>query len=468
MDKTNFTVTYHLKQQTPMIHFQSDEEGATLRASEVKPKLDKFIIAQQAGGDYEKGLQFVREQDKERARKKKPRWLLGEHPALNYKLRFAAPNVSETPKIVLGKLFFANQSLPFSEKKRSVFYENEIALVVICFYKDIISEIDSIILKFFALTNFGLRQTKGYGSYLVRRDDEEYPDKKAFETLLPTAKTWRIDLGTSTTRELKNKTDIFDRWCMDASWIYSLLKAGINRPYHRSYLFWYMHSLKVGNEKAYIKSKYAWAAQSGSRTPKTFHSNGTHVPKYVRALLGASEFFEFDTDPPRHKKENLRKVFVCGKEIERIPSPILYRFFENALYLIEQDVPEKAFGHEFQFSDKKNKFGSDPEHNVISTPSDTEFNLHTLLEEFSKYFNGDSSHKANCLVFPLSNTEKQEVRARYLAEHDVEKLKIRQGRPPFSGNQKTEQQKLRDAKNTEYKRFPPLKIEPLKVGGEPK
>lgn len=34
---------YKLKQITPMIHFQADEVGATLRASEVKPRLDKFI-----------------------------------------------------------------------------------------------------------------------------------------------------------------------------------------------------------------------------------------------------------------------------------------------------------------------------------------------------------------------------------------------------------------------------------------
>ena len=33
-----------LKQQTPMIHFQSKEPGACLRATEVKPKLDRFII----------------------------------------------------------------------------------------------------------------------------------------------------------------------------------------------------------------------------------------------------------------------------------------------------------------------------------------------------------------------------------------------------------------------------------------
>jgi hypothetical protein len=32
-----------LKQHTPMIHFQHDQAGATLRATEVKPKLDRYV-----------------------------------------------------------------------------------------------------------------------------------------------------------------------------------------------------------------------------------------------------------------------------------------------------------------------------------------------------------------------------------------------------------------------------------------
>lgn len=39
------TLTVKLKQHTPLIHFQHSQQGATLRASEVKPKLDRFILA---------------------------------------------------------------------------------------------------------------------------------------------------------------------------------------------------------------------------------------------------------------------------------------------------------------------------------------------------------------------------------------------------------------------------------------
>ena len=39
-----FSLQLKLKQHTPLLHFQHDQEGATLRATEIKPKLDEFIL----------------------------------------------------------------------------------------------------------------------------------------------------------------------------------------------------------------------------------------------------------------------------------------------------------------------------------------------------------------------------------------------------------------------------------------
>ena len=49
------TLKVTLKQHTPLIHFQHDQEGATLRASEVKPKLDKFILTRLSKEERTKG-----------------------------------------------------------------------------------------------------------------------------------------------------------------------------------------------------------------------------------------------------------------------------------------------------------------------------------------------------------------------------------------------------------------------------
>ena len=48
-----------LKQHTPLIHFQHSQEGATLRASEVKPKLDKYIIKKVFDDDWDKCKEYI-------------------------------------------------------------------------------------------------------------------------------------------------------------------------------------------------------------------------------------------------------------------------------------------------------------------------------------------------------------------------------------------------------------------------
>jgi hypothetical protein len=74
------TLTITLKQHTPLIHFQHSQKGATLRATEVKPKLDRFVLTALGNGNYEAGIEEAKNKG----------WLIGkkcEHPALNYKIR---------------------------------------------------------------------------------------------------------------------------------------------------------------------------------------------------------------------------------------------------------------------------------------------------------------------------------------------------------------------------------------------
>ncbi len=115
----NYIAEYHLEQQTPMIHFQSDEYGATLRASEVKPKLDRFLLTQLGG--------------EEKVRKDHPDWFISDkHPALNYKLRFKAQG---EPQLAFPhKLYFGNMGLAEAGKRKTVFYPDGIEMTVICVF----------------------------------------------------------------------------------------------------------------------------------------------------------------------------------------------------------------------------------------------------------------------------------------------------------------------------------------------
>ena len=53
-----YKLEFTLKQHTPIIHFQHDQEGATLRATEVKPKLDRFIIEKVFHNEFEECKNF--------------------------------------------------------------------------------------------------------------------------------------------------------------------------------------------------------------------------------------------------------------------------------------------------------------------------------------------------------------------------------------------------------------------------
>jgi len=43
-EHSKYKLCFKLKQHTPIIHFQADQKGATLRATELKPKLDRFLM----------------------------------------------------------------------------------------------------------------------------------------------------------------------------------------------------------------------------------------------------------------------------------------------------------------------------------------------------------------------------------------------------------------------------------------
>ena len=76
-----------LKQHTPLIHFQWNQKGATLRASELKPKLDKFIIQRSFNNDFESCKCFLVGYDRRCQEKIRRKFEEEGFRALNYKVR---------------------------------------------------------------------------------------------------------------------------------------------------------------------------------------------------------------------------------------------------------------------------------------------------------------------------------------------------------------------------------------------
>ena len=223
-----------LKQHTPLIHFQHDQEGATLRASEVKPKLDKFILRkltpeEKALGksegwikskndrtwlDYKMRISdnpdnvITMEMNEKREYKKvneekdrKNGWRI---EIVNYgevrkkpegKVRFIIKN--EKGKLFYGKwrkedskiiydldsypCFFANMGCDIydpNEYRKVSFAEEPFEMKIITKYLGLFDYLSDsnikVLSSFFLNTNFGTRQSKGFGSFYIDENDELY------------------------------------------------------------------------------------------------------------------------------------------------------------------------------------------------------------------------------------------------------------------------------------------------------
>lgn len=234
------TLTIKLKQHTPLIHFQHDQEGATLRASEVKPKLDRFIIRKlKESGEYEHGVSkgwikskgdkvwldykmkisdnpdniITMEMNKKREYKKgneesdkKNGWRI---EIVNYgeirnkpegKVRLIIKN--ERGRLFYGKwrkedskiiydlnsypCFFANMGSdiydPLEYRKVS-FAEEPFKMMIITSHSELFNLLKDndkkVLSSFFLSTNFGTRQSKGFGSFYIDEDDELYANPKS-------------------------------------------------------------------------------------------------------------------------------------------------------------------------------------------------------------------------------------------------------------------------------------------------
>lgn len=158
----NFRLEVQLKQITPHIHFQYRDAGVTLRATEVKPKLDRFLARQlQATGNPV------------------PRqWLLpsqeGQSREYHFAYKLSITGRMETIQWKKTLMYFGN----IGKNERDYTFllaRSPITMVFLCGIQDrqqraqFMTFLKDHLQDFFLTHNFGSRQTKGYGGYLVEK-----------------------------------------------------------------------------------------------------------------------------------------------------------------------------------------------------------------------------------------------------------------------------------------------------------
>ena len=367
-----------LKQHTPLIHFQHSQDGATLRATEVKPKLDKFILKKfdhySASEDLKYKMRIVSEGKKteyiiaSRLDKKKKKLLMDE----GYFVIQASTYFAQEKEY--GELFdwedTNNRQLGYKFKndykerlknlsKKGVKYKTT-KLFINSFDETLIQQIISILPEFFVAENFGTRNGKGFGSYtVISLNINDKPQD--FEP--------KIDEWLKNNYDFVYKKDLMGQLpYMIILKDYKLMKSGYselewNEGYAKSLLFHYFAERNVRWEKRWFKQQimpfttpgnpFSGYKLKGSPPIDTnYHQDWDDIKNqnnnkikyyYIRALLGLSESFDFLTD--YNKKKITVKLKFDKEKLERFKCPVIFKIIDNNIYLVGNDDIPTIFLH---------------------------------------------------------------------------------------------------------------------------
>ncbi|MEM7571690.1 MAG: hypothetical protein AAF433_02265 [Bacteroidota bacterium] len=368
-----------LYQQTPLIHFQGTQRGATLRASEVKPKLDRWLKAKL--------------ESSEEGKEKLKRWSFDENSptALNYRLRIVAKGENlleewkrESIRSGFPNFFAELGDDPLPQHNYRVFTLHEqLALIIESPHDDLIQKIKAEVMLFFHATNFGSRVSKGFGSFLPAGP---IPNNYAFAFFVPERK--------HNYKSLFRHIEILHRSIRTGLNCFKDFSDGYNESfYQKPLIFEYARTESLVWEKKVYKEKHGANEGFGmlardlkdyenGLTPKEHwplwynEKAGARAKATVRDALGLSTNQSWGKYPFEVKKESER--------IKRAPSPFTFVPVKLAggfgVYVYARQ-PEAVFlNHSFKVS-MTYRNGGDKELQLKPFPG---FQMRTFLQDYFK------------------------------------------------------------------------------------
>lgn len=417
-----------LKQHTPLIHFQHDQDGATLRASEVKPKLDKFLLKQTFNNNFDLCKEYLNGYCEKNERNIREKFNNGIR-ALDYKIKIIVtdkpkniklkivPKENRESKIVKHHTEVNNEDFPFLMSNMGG-KESPEELINLVLYDSILLEfrtkhkyIREILLKytivFFSRHNFGQRKTKGFGSFTVKEiEGQTIPWN---ESVIPQGSLY-MKFSTENKNGILNKQYAIFK-TLDFYW--KCLKSGVNYTrneesdemklrYIKAYYWHYLNNAGNTWEKKSIKTHFKLI------TGKDETKDNKNKVSFARALLGSPDKFEYKDRLRRFKNETVKiEHDESNKDllIARIPSPVIFKPIikgdEVTVYILfDPEIRRKirqTSNLKFKFSVKKHTpifLNLDPE--VIDNYKD-------LIESYHQYFTEDPDVKES--VFYMIDRE---------------------------------------------------------------
>lgn len=354
-----------LKQHTPIIHFQYNQDGATIRATELKPKLDKFLLKEVfKDSDFEGYKEYLIGYNSSKTEED-----FKGRMAFNYKVKIKDNSKKKkyVDNIKSGGLYFANMKKEDRDKVKFVFCEG-VNIEFISFHDFLIDKIIEVLPKFLMNHNFGQRQSKGFGSFYIndkriyRKNGKEYYYEEELK------KNIRLDYYLNFSKQNRNNSRMFyyeiEEMFSDLNKFYKDIRGGVRD--RDSYIKQY--ALKKGMvwDKDVIKLKF-------EKNSAKVIDNGF----LVKDLLGLStnEFWKNQnfTVTKEHKY----------KKIERFMSPIFFKPIRESnnkftIHFRLDEIPSELLNQEFIIKNKNTD-----EKVTLKTPK--QFDLPDFIEFVKKH-----------------------------------------------------------------------------------
>lgn len=396
MSSSKFSLSFMLKQHTPLIHFQHDQAGATLRATEVKAKLDRFIlerlqqVAPAIYNEYHSVINPVNFPIDGKVRS-------------NYKLRIRASNV----QTITVKTFFTTRdrdSIPESERTIGSYFgefkgttSDQVTIEIFSFNSTLRQLVFEALKYFFLFETSGCRGSKGFGCFSWDTWSEADIDREIRNGTTLFSQIWRKENQNGSTDSLAKIHEG-----------YQILKSGKNIPnnpnaYRKSKLFVEMCKTGIGWEKRWIKKHIT---KKSFELPDIVYYQNDPIRcgdmrndwdddkekeyRYIRAVLGLADNHEYLIEDENGRQDKKRKLVIgithkptTGSNteiIERYSSPMLYKVFGNKIYVLVSPVNSQIFNQRFEFIAKIKAEPSQVSLGHLFTPESTQFNLSNFLD----------------------------------------------------------------------------------------
>ena len=347
---------FKLEQVTPMIHFQGTENGAVIRASDLKPRFDAFL-SRYTKDELKAYVLPVNNENQGNSKK-----------AFDYKIRInniipskiaaelKKKNKKGTEKGIIGYgACYAKLEL----SSETVFYESiEVTFIIVNRGKD--KKLREIIEKYFpifiSVNSFGLRNNKGYGYFKIKgkKHGDIVEDIKEYKKIVNEQKSESIGVYKIGIEVDKNyKAEKIKDTLNEIKIFHQILKSGYNFSNNEKL---YIPSLMLKEYKEFSKDKNKENMTFEKKAFKLFLKKegydisnltrkGDVKPEeefkdiygnvyYVRGLLGLAPFYSFLGVTSEKDAFDRFVIKIKGNKITRFASPITYIPFPAQGYFL--------------------------------------------------------------------------------------------------------------------------------------